>query len=498
MKCKCLSYSLALLLGLAIPVLALDASQPSQNDRQARRAAKQGQQGQPGPRPRSEVPSDVAAMAKLSLILGRPTDKSVTLSILSSDAREGYVEYGTAPGRYSRKTPMLTLKANEPLEVLLDGLAPDSQCFYRLSTRASGQAAFVPDKEHSFHTQRHPGSTFAFEIQGDSHPERPRKFDPQLYAQTLSAAASDKPDFYMTIGDDFSVDNLRNVNLDSVSAQYLNQRHYLALIGESSPIFLVNGNHEQAAMCNLDGTPNNVAVWAGNSRNRYFPQPATDGFYTGDTQKVEHMGLLRDYYAWTWGDALFVVIDPYWHSPKPVDNVFGGGQKSRDSWATTLGNEQYQWLKHTLETSKAKYKFVFTHHVLGTGRGGIEEAGLFEWGGKDRSGVDGFASHRPGWEMPIHQLMVKTGVTIFFQGHDHIFARQELDGVIYQTLPQPADLSGILDFPDAYTSGDVYPNPGRVRVTVSPQDVKVEYVRLPGNQVIFSYVTDNKAAKGQK
>ncbi|MBK6791105.1 MAG: hypothetical protein IPG80_00890 [Anaerolineales bacterium] len=41
---------------------------------------------------------------------------------------------------------------------------------------------------------------------------------------------------------------------------------------------------------------------------------------------------------------------------------------------------QYQWFRQTLETSNAKYKFVFTHHVLGTGRGGIELADTFEWG----------------------------------------------------------------------------------------------------------------------
>jgi hypothetical protein len=28
-------------------------------------------------------------------------------------------------------------------------------------------------------------------------------------------------------------------------------------------------------------------------------------------------------------EVMFVVIDPYWHSPKPVDNVFGGGPKTR-------------------------------------------------------------------------------------------------------------------------------------------------------------------------
>jgi hypothetical protein len=258
---------------------------------------------------------------------------------------------------------------------------------------------------------------------------------------------------------------------------YLNQRYFLGLVGETAPIFLVNGNHEQAAECNLDGTPNNVAVWAQTSRNAYFPEPAPDSFYTGDNEKVEHIGLLRDYYAWTWGDALFVVIDPYWHSTKPVDNVYGGGEKNRDWWSITLGDAQYRWLKDTLENSHAKYKFVFTHHVLGTGRGGIEEAGLYEWGGHERNRQWQFNTMRPGWELPIHQLMAKNAVTIFFQGHDHLFAKQELDGVIYQTLPCPADPNYAMENSAAYQSGDILPNSGRVRVTVSPQKVTVEYIR---------------------
>jgi len=200
----------------------------------------------------------------------------------------------------------------------------------------------------------------------------PQQFDPALYAQTLRAAASDHPDFYMTVGDDFSVDKLRTVTAEAIDKIYLNQRFFLGLVAQSAPLFLVNGNHEQAAACNLDGTPNNVAVWAQTARNRCFPQPAPDSFYTGDAQPIEFIGPLRDYYAWTWGDVQFVVIDPYWHSPKPVDNAFGGGEKTRDKWGSTLGDAQYRWLQRTLQESKSKYKFVFAHHVLGTGRGGID------------------------------------------------------------------------------------------------------------------------------
>ncbi len=155
----------------------------------------------------------------------------------------------------------------------------------------------------------------------------------------------------------------------------------------------------------------------------------------------------------------------------------GGGKGRRDLWQITLGDDQYRWLAKTLKESKAKYKFVFAHHVMGTGRGGIEEASLYEWGGKDRRGVDLFTEKRPGWEMPIHPLFVKTGVTIFFQGHDHIYARQDLDGVVYQSTPNPADETYTAFNREAYQSGTVLANAGHLRVHVAREGVKVDYVR---------------------
>ena len=248
-------------------------------------------------------------------------------------------------------------------------------------------------------------------------------------------------------------------------------------MSHSTPLFLVNGNHEQAAGYLLDGTPDNVAVWAQNARNLYYPQPAPGSFYTGNAEPVEFIGLLRNYFAWTWGDALFVVIDPFWSSPVPVDNVYGGGDKTKDKWLITHGDAQYQWLKRTLEQSTAKWKFVFAHHVNGSGRGGVEVADLYEWGGNNNQGAWEFDTKRPGWQMPIHQLMVEHKVTIFFQGHDHVFARQELDGVTYLTTPYPADPYYAADKASNFTSGDVLPGSGYARVTVSDTFVQVDYVR---------------------
>ena len=420
-----------------------------------------------GPRNRSGM---VMPQPPLSVVPGRPTDRAIALSLLASAGGTGLVGYGRAPGQYGDQPAPITCAANAPVDIVLDGLQPDTEYFYRVQL---GDRVLP---EQRFHTQRAPGSTFTFQVQGDSHPERPQMFDAALYAQTLRAAAADRPDFYVTIGDDFSVDWMRTAATpDQVDWIYRNQRAFLSLIG--APVFLVNGNHEQAAMCNLDGTPNNVAVWAGTCRNRYFALPSPDSFYSGDVQPVANVGLLRDYYAWTWGDALFVVIDPYWHSPEPVDNVYGGGPKGRNLWAITLGDVQYEWLAQTLQRSRAKYKFVFSHHVLGTGRGGIEEAGLCEWGGYSRRGDWQFTQWRPGWQLPIHQLMVKHGVTIFFQGHDHVFVKQQLDGIVYQTLPLPADPYYAFYNREAYQAGDALPNSGRLRVTVSSEKVSVAYVR---------------------
>ena len=133
-----------------------------------------------------------------------------------------------------------------------------------------------------------------------------------------------------------------------------------------------------------------------------------------------------------------------------------------DNWGLTLGEAQYQWLKRTLETSDARFKFVFCHNLVGgldqNMRGGIEAADKYEWGGKNADGSWGFAAHRPGWPLPIHQLMVENNVTIFFHGHDHLFVKQDLDGIVYQEVPQPSYAS--YDKTDSaaeygYTHGDV-------------------------------------------
>jgi Calcineurin-like phosphoesterase len=436
-----------------------------------------------------------------NLILGIPTNTSITASVFSPDQNASiYLTYGLKSAQPTLQTPVVQLVAGQPTNIALSNLLPDTAYFYQLNVQLSNSKNFVSMGEYSFHTARSPGSSFVFAIQGDSHPERFKtQFDANLYSRTLTTASNDHPDFYMTSGDDFSVDTLdpNTINQSAVAARYTLQRPYLGIIGASAPVFLTNGNHEQAARYLLDGTANNVAVWAQNARNTYYVQPSTDSFYSGNTEQIPFIGLLKNYFSWTWGDALFCVIDPYWESPVPVDNVFAGSAKRSNMWDVSHGAQQYQWLKSTLENSKAKFKFVFAHHVMGTGRGGIDIANLWEWGGYDNSNAYLFTQNRPDWVYPIHHLLVKNNVSIFFQGHDHIWVHQKLDGVTYQTLPEPADPFYALYNSDAYLTGERFPNSGYTRVSVSPTQVKVEYVRTylqadegPGKvsgQSVFSY-----------
>ena len=240
------------------------------------------------------------------------------------------------------------------------------------------------------------------------------------------------------------------------------------------------------------------AIWSNTMRKKYFANPFPDGFYSGNDVKHPTLGLLEDYYAWDWGDALFVALDPFWFS----------SDRKGDNWARSLGEPQYQWLQRTLEGSKAKFKFVFLHHlVAGTtpeGRGGSEAATFYEWGGKNQDGTDAFKAQRPGWPMPIHQLLVKSGVNIVFHGHDHIFAKQDLDGIVYQEVPQPGnpakgDPNAIPRTASEYTymSGKILGAPGYMRITVAPDKVTADLVRsyLPGqesagrrnHEIAFSY-----------
>ena len=492
-----------------------------------------------------------------NIVLGRPTDRGVAISILAESGASAFVEYGEASAdstSYAAQSEIVSSNSGDPILIELDGAQPNTRYYYRVNYSAPDTDSFVSGFEHSFMTQRDENETFHFGVQGDSHPERNNNqmFHPDLYLLTMEQVAQRQPDLYFMLGDDFSIerqiadfktDNFESGHLFSKAeegswpyakyqqeieypfieseigegtsddprmagsgTQLEQRREYLAHMTHSTALFHVNGNHEQTQLVNTGGIFNNAAVWAADARNRYYPLPKPNDFYTGNNVPIVGQngypglagdGLPRDYYAFTWGDALFVTLDPYWHSPVSPNTPIHNAEPRNQGWKISMGDEQYQWLQETLEGSNAKYKFVFAHHVNGTGRGAAAIIGRQEWGGHSNQGSWEFAENRPTWSKPIHQLMNDAGVTIFFGAHDHVFSREKVDNVVYQSVPNPADNSywaynceaydpdTIPSFSDPsgeYGSYDpnygvIKPNAGFLDVVVSPDHVQVNYVR---------------------
>jgi hypothetical protein len=410
------------------------------------------------------------------LIMGRPTRDAVTLSVLVYRDLRASVYYGESADALTFQTPVRGFTRGEPAELKLNGLKANTRYFFELRPEAGSERA-LPGASGSFTTARPPGSAFTFTVQSDSHLDFGT--DPAVYTKSLANVVAARADFHFDLGDTFMTD--KRDDFHTALPQYLAQRYYLGLAGLHAPVFLVLGNHDGEETKRGGTGPDSMAVWSNGMRKKYFPNPVPDDFYTGNRRPHPQAGLLQDYYAFEWGDALFVVLDPYWfNAPRG---------RTADNWSRTLGRAQYDWLVQTLETSRAKFKFVFLHNLVGgetpEGRGGAEASRFFEWGGSELDGRDTFAAHRPGWPAPIHDVLVRNGVSVVFHGHDHFYATQERDGIVYQLVPQPGhvradDTRSAAEY--GYKGGVIQGPSGIMRVSVSSTEANVEYVRAyPAN-----------------
>lgn len=416
-------------------------------------------------------------------LIGRVSDVQATLQFQVTDTLSARVIYGLTPTLFSDSTPWVKILPGKPENILLTHLQPNSQIYYRLDYSYNNNP-IIHRPVYSFHTQRPPNSTFTFTIQADPHMDE--QSDSAVYLRCLKNQLEDNPDFMIDLGDILMSDKLRlpnkTVPRDTVTYRSHMMRKYYETVAHSLPVYIAIGNHEGESGWNLNGTANNVAIWGTVDRKKYFLNPENDGFFSSDTTQYPFVGTRESYFSYTWGDALFVILDPYWNTKVKPDSLNG--------WRWSLGKAQYDWLKSTLENSDAKFKFVFCHHLVGgdkDGRGGVEFASKYEWGGNNLDGTYGFTNNRPGWYKPIKELLKEHKVAIFFHGHDHFFGQQEKECLIYQEVPQPSHPNFTsINYAEGYGyhEGVILPNSGHLRVTVSPTETKVEYVRvyLPRNE----------------
>ena len=93
--------------------------------------------------------------------------------------------------------------------------------------------------------------------------------------------------------------------------------------------------------------------------------------------------------------------------------------------------------------------------------------------------------------MPIHQLLVQNKVNIVFHGHDHFYAKQDLDGIVYQEVPQPGHPGANRPPRSAaeygYVNGTILGSSGHLRIMVTPTNATVDCVGTD-RSVAHSYV----------
>jgi len=424
------------------------------------------------PSPANDVPS-----RPYDIILGRPTKSSITVRTLPFEQGQGRIRYRAISSTPSssiapeQQTDWLEYQSHSPLNIELSNLLPNTRYNYFWEYRTNQNSTVESSPEFSFHTQRSSSDEFAFTVSSDSHLDE--NSSGEVYLRTLANAYADQPDFHLELGDTFMTGKYKQPEFSY--GHYLSQRYYFGSICHSVPLFFVVGNHDG------ESTSRGNTLWATRTRKSLFPNPSPNDFYSGNKDQLDGIGNLDDYYAWQWGDALFIALDPYRYT---TERPRRGESNTRGNWFWTLGDAQYQWFKSVLEKSDAKYRFVFIHHLVGgadqNNRGGSEAAPYWEWGGKSSDGQDEFKKYRPGWEKPIHSLLIDHGVQIVFHGHDHIFAKQDLDGIVYQEVPQPSharvgNTRTAAEY--GYLSGEIQPSSGHIRVRVSSESCRVDYVR---------------------
>lgn len=438
----------------------------------------------------NEVTGDFASDFLAPELVGRPTTTSAVVNVLPAKEVQVAIEHGPSTGNYTQSTLAAVMPAGKPTVLSLDGLAADSAVFYRVKWRKPGTDTYAFGPERTFRTARAKGKTFRFTVQSDSHLDANTTV--AQYHRTLTNVLADAPDFHLDLGDTFMTEKHSEPLTDVVKAaadeptvvkRYVFERDHFGVVGHSVPLFLVNGNHDAELGYLFQGAGNDLATWATRARKAYYVNPMPNAFYSGDSMKDPVVGERAAWYAFTWGDALFVALDPFWNTKvKP----------GKDPWQMTLGKAQFDWLAATLSASTATYKFVFLHNLVGgldgQQRGGVEAAPFFEWGGLNGDSTPGFATKRPGWSKPIHDLLVAAKVTAVFHGHDHVYVHQEKDGIVYQALPQPSAKNtkngASLAAAYHYDSGTPMTGAGHVRVTVAPEGVTSEFIRawLPADE----------------
>ena len=394
------------------------------------------------------------------------------------------------------------LTSAEPTQVDLRGFPPDSSLYYQCLFRRRGTAEWSHCPVRRVHTTRPPGSSFRVALIADSHLGRLHRYESamQNLQQANSMVLADRPDFTIFLGDEVCTKATVGVRPSAASPLTpglalekwrLWRAGFDPLLAEI-PSYLVLGNHDgEAGYHQVWGeTPEYIQRWSTVARKRYFLNPLPDTYpeggesegWSGDPASPATGGAdegncspLQNYFAWSWGDALFVVLDVHRYT-----SIGGAPPAVPEEW--TLGQAQRRWFERVLTSSQARWKVVMAHHLAGG-------CGLPLERGKTvvAYGRGGARYARVGEQERITDIMKRAGAQFFIYGHDHVFAHQQAEGIHFVCGGRPTKLCSswwttpgwkeAYGLASARKPHDFYAAIGYSRLDISPDKVVVEYVR---------------------
>ncbi len=368
--------------------------------------------------------------------VGAVTDTSAQVVVVTPHQLDSFsIQYGTDI-RYGNETtphPRVT----GAIKTDLAGLRADTLYHYRIQWTKNGATGYGRDR--TFRTARNQGRPFTFVITADSHLLDFGDFYDIMTDTLKPLLESVGADFWVDLGDLIGADIGVHWTPDHANALYTRALWGINTIAHSLPFIPVVGNHEMINQYyGSDGCPfgaglldircqdvmgvrygNPLAAYQGSARISFFPL-------------YDHAPALPDpdyktFFAWEWGDALCIALDPFLYTtefPTCCDGI---------KPVFTLGEVQKNWLLDLLHHDNHTWKFIFMHQ-----HGGQPPSTQY-WGAQcipECYGRGGAATVESSiqYQEWIRDLTDRHQVVIFL-GHDHVFSTGIHQGIRFVTCP---------------------------------------------------------------
>jgi len=399
-------------------------------------------------------------------LLTRTTGTSIRISAMNGEkAAEAVIELRKEDtSEWARPQPALKASGYENFDWNLRDLRPATRYEYRVLLKPGSDESLRQAVTGSFRTQRKGPASYTAVLMTDPHTGYfPAGSGPVLTLdKVVQNASRAKAEFVLDLGDNVAWPGSREypqTNPGGALSAYARYRRQIGPLSVNCPHFAVIGNWSGES----GKFPEQSIETAAIVRRNLLPGPNHQTYPQGGSER-------EDYYAFTWGDALYVMLNIQTYSkPSKPDRLPSLMADVNQIQEWTLGEKQMSWFETTLKNATERFRFVCMHHPAG-GNAGDPLNTVYGRGGS--------RAWNTGEQVRIHGLMKKHKVQIFFYGHDHVFVDDIVEGIHY-TLP------GSCGAPWKFTKEETgyerfWPDSGHALLDVTPEKAGVTFINLEG------------------